>query len=276
MRRRRRLRFELGLQVERHADGVAGLQLSGVRRPRSRRTSCARYSSAGSTVRRARGRTRSDLAEWWSWGEFLDAAADPESGLSPWAREQAPLVDAALSASGNEAAPLRRPEPPAGDQPARSARAISSTRVTVFQFRIGHAVDNCLSQLTFQKADFDNPFGHHRYRWSPTIAARSPVSASSTSSGGIALRRARRRSRESAWSPRSRRPTGVGRRSRRPAGRAVRTMTSAVTPRVVGHGVAAPRHADRRGGTPCETNDGVAAVQVGPDVVEPGPGQRLP
>ena len=43
-----------------------------------------------------------DLAEWWSWGEFLAAAADPESGLSPWAREQAPLVDAALSAAGNE------------------------------------------------------------------------------------------------------------------------------------------------------------------------------
>jgi isopentenyl-diphosphate delta-isomerase len=34
--------------------------------------------------------------EWWSWPRFLDAAADPDSGLSPWARRQAPLLDAAL------------------------------------------------------------------------------------------------------------------------------------------------------------------------------------
>ena len=33
---------------------------------------------------------------WWSWEEFLQAAADPESGLSPWARLQAPLLDEAL------------------------------------------------------------------------------------------------------------------------------------------------------------------------------------
>ncbi len=43
-----------------------------------------------------------DITEWWSWEEFLDAAADPASGLSPWAREQAPLVDAALASSGIE------------------------------------------------------------------------------------------------------------------------------------------------------------------------------
>ena len=36
---------------------------------------------------------------WWSWSQFLDAAADPASGLSPWAREQAPLLDAALFAA---------------------------------------------------------------------------------------------------------------------------------------------------------------------------------
>ncbi len=37
-----------------------------------------------------------DAAAWWSWAQFLDAAADPASGLSPWARQQAPLLDAAL------------------------------------------------------------------------------------------------------------------------------------------------------------------------------------
>jgi isopentenyl-diphosphate Delta-isomerase len=33
---------------------------------------------------------------WWTWDEFLTSAADPGSGLSPWARLQAPLLDAAL------------------------------------------------------------------------------------------------------------------------------------------------------------------------------------
>jgi isopentenyl-diphosphate delta-isomerase len=33
---------------------------------------------------------------WWAWSRFLAAAADPDSGLSPWARLQAPLLDAAL------------------------------------------------------------------------------------------------------------------------------------------------------------------------------------
>ena len=36
------------------------------------------------------------LTQWWSWNRFLEAAADPDSGLSPWARLQAPLLDAAL------------------------------------------------------------------------------------------------------------------------------------------------------------------------------------
>lgn len=40
-----------------------------------------------------------DIA-WWSWPQFLAAAADPDSGLSPWSREQAPLLDAALFGSG--------------------------------------------------------------------------------------------------------------------------------------------------------------------------------
>jgi isopentenyl-diphosphate delta-isomerase len=41
---------------------------------------------------------RDEVGEWawWSWAQFLTAAADPGSGLSPWAREQAPLLDAAL------------------------------------------------------------------------------------------------------------------------------------------------------------------------------------
>jgi len=34
---------------------------------------------------------------WWSWSRFLAAAADPGSGLSPWSRLQASLLDAALS-----------------------------------------------------------------------------------------------------------------------------------------------------------------------------------
>ena len=37
-----------------------------------------------------------DAVAWWSWDEFLRAAADPDSGLSPWARWQAPLLDAAM------------------------------------------------------------------------------------------------------------------------------------------------------------------------------------
>ena len=37
-----------------------------------------------------------DAVAWWTWDEFLRAAADPDSGLSPWARSQAPLLDAAL------------------------------------------------------------------------------------------------------------------------------------------------------------------------------------
>lgn len=39
-----------------------------------------------------------EATAWWSWRQFLDAAAAPGSQLSPWAREQAPLLDAALFA----------------------------------------------------------------------------------------------------------------------------------------------------------------------------------
>ncbi|MCW0213452.1 MAG: isopentenyl-diphosphate Delta-isomerase [Pseudonocardia sp.] len=44
------------------------------------------------------GEPRPDPAEvedfrWWSWPRFLEAAEDPESGLSPWARLQASLLD---------------------------------------------------------------------------------------------------------------------------------------------------------------------------------------
>jgi isopentenyl-diphosphate Delta-isomerase len=34
-----------------------------------------------------------DSCEWWPWGRFLAAAADPASDVSPWARLQAPLLD---------------------------------------------------------------------------------------------------------------------------------------------------------------------------------------
>lgn len=36
--------------------------------------------------------------EWWSWAEFLTAAGDDGSDLSPWARLQAPLLDAQRAA----------------------------------------------------------------------------------------------------------------------------------------------------------------------------------
>lgn len=32
---------------------------------------------------------------WWTWAQFCAAADDPTSGLSPWARMQAPLLDPA-------------------------------------------------------------------------------------------------------------------------------------------------------------------------------------
>ena len=37
-----------------------------------------------------------ESVSWWSWPQFLAAAADPASGLSAWSRLQAPLLDAAL------------------------------------------------------------------------------------------------------------------------------------------------------------------------------------
>jgi isopentenyl-diphosphate Delta-isomerase len=42
--------------------------------------------------------------EWWEWSAFVDAATAPDSVLSPWARMQAPLLDAA-----RPALPRRRP-----------------------------------------------------------------------------------------------------------------------------------------------------------------------
>lgn len=32
--------------------------------------------------------------QWWSWERFRTAAGDPDSGLSPWARLQVPLLEA--------------------------------------------------------------------------------------------------------------------------------------------------------------------------------------
>jgi isopentenyl-diphosphate delta-isomerase len=37
---------------------------------------------------------------WWDWEHFLQAAADPASGLSPWSRLQAPLLDEVLFPNG--------------------------------------------------------------------------------------------------------------------------------------------------------------------------------
>ena len=63
----------------RPADGVAGLQLSGVRRAgRGERVLPGvglRVSGDGGPAP-----TRSTQVAWWSWHQFLDAAADPTSG----------------------------------------------------------------------------------------------------------------------------------------------------------------------------------------------------
>ncbi len=37
-----------------------------------------------------------ETTQWWSWARFMAAVDDADSGLSPWARLQAPLLDAAL------------------------------------------------------------------------------------------------------------------------------------------------------------------------------------
>ena len=34
------------------------------------------------------------MPRWWDWDRFRSAAADPDSGLSPWARLQVPHLDA--------------------------------------------------------------------------------------------------------------------------------------------------------------------------------------
>ncbi len=51
-----------------------------------------------------------EVAEWvwWDWDAFLAAAAAPDSGLSPWARLQAPLVDSLLD-TALPGLPARRP-----------------------------------------------------------------------------------------------------------------------------------------------------------------------
>jgi isopentenyl-diphosphate delta-isomerase len=54
-----------------------------------------------------------ESCEWWTWDRFLAAAADPTTDVSPWARLQAPLVDACLKdGSGLDApSPLRAAGP---------------------------------------------------------------------------------------------------------------------------------------------------------------------
>jgi isopentenyl-diphosphate delta-isomerase len=91
----RRMRFELGLEP---------LDLRVVLPDFSYRASdgrveenelCPVFVCGVSGEVRARG-DEVDAIAWWSWQQFLDAAADAASGLSPWAREQAPLLDEAL------------------------------------------------------------------------------------------------------------------------------------------------------------------------------------
>ena len=130
---RRRLGFELGLQV-------SGMRM--VLPDFSYRASDGRIEEnefCPVLVCRVNGEPSArpdevDLTEWWSWDEFLDAAADPDSGLSPWARCRRRCWTRPSSAGQRDRAAATALA--AGvHQPARSARAISSSRVTVFQFR---------------------------------------------------------------------------------------------------------------------------------------------
>ncbi len=38
-----------------------------------------------------------EACEWWGWPRFLAEARDPDSAISPWARSQAPLLDASAA-----------------------------------------------------------------------------------------------------------------------------------------------------------------------------------
>ena len=53
-----------------------------------------------------------ESCEWWPWERFVAAAADPASDVSPWARLQAPLLDALRDDTARGA----RPRPPAADR----------------------------------------------------------------------------------------------------------------------------------------------------------------
>ena len=85
-----------GGPADRSADGAAGLRLPGLRRPVIEENELCPV-----LVCRISGDPDprpDEVGEWawWTWSRFLAAAADPDSGLSPWARLQAPLLDAAL------------------------------------------------------------------------------------------------------------------------------------------------------------------------------------
>jgi isopentenyl-diphosphate Delta-isomerase len=49
-----------------------------------------------------------DSCEWWTWDRFVEAAADPASDVSPWARLQAPLLDGELRDGSEPGAPSPR------------------------------------------------------------------------------------------------------------------------------------------------------------------------
>lgn len=62
-----------------------------------------------------------ESCEWWTWDRFLDAAADPDSDVSPWARLQAPLLDAAFRGGSGPGAPgPRRAAEPRPTDPRRT------------------------------------------------------------------------------------------------------------------------------------------------------------
>lgn len=92
----RRLRFELGLEVQdiRMMLSDFGYRASDGAVEENEFCPVLVCLITGTPVPRA---DEVQAIAWWSWAQFMDAAADSTSGLSPWAREQAPLLDQVLS-----------------------------------------------------------------------------------------------------------------------------------------------------------------------------------
>ena len=155
---------------------------------------------------------------WWSWPDSSTAAADPDSGLSPWAAT-------AGAAAGRGAVPLspraKSSWPTAG---VLSAGASSTSLVTVFQFRMVTAVPSFLVPVDLAEGRLGNPVRAPQVQ----VIADQPglsgaVSASSASSGTASTFAATRlvgEEAEEVLGPFGRRSSRRDRRpSPRPAGR---------------------------------------------------------